>query len=305
MKLTTLIILSLLSSNLLADEAFISSVSYSGSGCQEETAITVLSPDQSAISLMFEDFLLEVGGENPMSDRKNCQVKINISVPQDKQIVITKIDYRGYAFAPNSASINLGTGYSIEVPSISFATPEFKNNMIKRGYFDDEFLFEQVISDRLLEKACGRDLTLNVKASLSAQTRGEESLASIDSLDSGIDYKISLVDCTPTIHRSSAQIRTREQLRQQALIRNRRDIARRRSLQETRTRAGVPLPCHRDPQCVAARERNRERMREQMREQMRREHSSRTISRPSRPTQPTRTRNQQRGSRRPGRRVIR
>jgi hypothetical protein len=73
-------------------------VTVNGSGCAGETAAVALSPDNTAFTVTYSDYLAQAGGgAGPVDFRKNCQLVVNVHVPQGFTYAIAEADYRGFA----------------------------------------------------------------------------------------------------------------------------------------------------------------------------------------------------------------
>lgn len=225
--------------NALGDEAFISDVQFAGSGCDQNEAVAVLSPDQHVVSLLFDNFIVEAGGENLKRNRKNCQIKLSLSAPENKRIVVEKIDYRGYAYVSTSGRMNFVSQYSFNIPSLGISSRIFKDLISKSGDVDEDLYVEQIIKDRILSRACGEDVELDIRTDLSVMVaHGEdEGYASIDSLDSGIDYHISYESCTPRISKTPRERALRRRQLESARMRNQRNLARQNERTQRRMRS--------------------------------------------------------------------
>ena len=106
---------------------------YGGTGCPDGTVSVTLSPDQKALSLLFDQYQVEVGGETGKSfDRKSCNIAIPVHVPQGLSVSILKIDFRGFNHLPASATQSLHDQSKVAVaafeglPSIESARPRRK-----------------------------------------------------------------------------------------------------------------------------------------------------------------------------------
>ena len=210
-----LLAVTLLIGQASANEVYISHVSLIGNGCSDDDTFVVLSPDEKKLSLLFENFVIDssvmgqYGGRTTVA-RKSCDMQISISVPSHKRVAIKKIDYRGYAYIPHNSSIRFMSGHSLEVPSIGYRTREFRDQIIKEGFLDNDLYLEQYVNNRLTEAACGQDVVLHVSSKLFANMHNDELFAAIDSADSGIDYHMEYEDCYPAPRRTiNRGVRTR------------------------------------------------------------------------------------------------
>jgi len=77
MKMSSLLKAALLVSTLAttivhADDISIGMPAYGGNGCPAGTASAVLSPDAKSLSLIFDQFIVEAGGGNRSLERNSC-----------------------------------------------------------------------------------------------------------------------------------------------------------------------------------------------------------------------------------------
>ncbi|GAA1899497.1 DUF4360 domain-containing protein [Streptantibioticus ferralitis] len=80
-------------------------VTVNGSGCPAGTAAVAVSPDNTAFTVTYSDYLAQVGvGSRPTDFRKNCQLGLDVHVPQGFTYAVAEADYRGYAHLANGAS---------------------------------------------------------------------------------------------------------------------------------------------------------------------------------------------------------
>lgn len=76
-----------------------------GSGCPAGTASVRVSPDNTAFTVVYGDFVAKDGGSAAPTDiRKNCQINLRINVPQGFTYAIAKAVYRGWANLAAGAS---------------------------------------------------------------------------------------------------------------------------------------------------------------------------------------------------------
>jgi hypothetical protein len=74
-------------------------ISYAGSGCNAGSVAGAISSDYSTITLLYDSFVAQAGsGIQPAEARKNCQLNLQLKLPQGWQYSVFKADYRGYAF---------------------------------------------------------------------------------------------------------------------------------------------------------------------------------------------------------------
>ncbi|QLE70702.1 DUF4360 domain-containing protein [Streptomyces rectiverticillatus] len=86
------------------DRVVIDVMAVNGSGCPAGTAAVALAPDNTAFTVTYSKYLAQVGvGAKPTDFRKNCQLGLNIHVPQGFTYAIAKADYRGFAHLESGA----------------------------------------------------------------------------------------------------------------------------------------------------------------------------------------------------------
>src|SRR5690606_1233380 len=74
---------------------------HAGTGCPIGTVAAVVSPDGGQLSILYDQFVAEVGGMTGRSiDRKNCNVAIPVHVPNGLSVSVLQVDYRGFNFLP-------------------------------------------------------------------------------------------------------------------------------------------------------------------------------------------------------------
>ncbi|MBC7421147.1 MAG: DUF4360 domain-containing protein [Bdellovibrio sp.] len=96
-----------LSVTSLAQTAAIRGVRLSGSGCSDSTATAVITPDGQTLSILFDNYSVEIGdgSKNPqaLTLQKDCHVLIDVDVPANMQFGLQQADYRGFAAIPDRA----------------------------------------------------------------------------------------------------------------------------------------------------------------------------------------------------------
>ncbi|UQI45322.1 DUF4360 domain-containing protein [Streptomyces sp. HU2014] len=87
------------------DKIVIDVVSVNGSGCPAGSANVAVSPDNQAFTVSYSSYVAQVGvGSKPTDARKNCQLSLNVHVPQGFTYAVAKADYRGFAHLEKGAT---------------------------------------------------------------------------------------------------------------------------------------------------------------------------------------------------------
>nr|WP_295900967.1 DUF4360 domain-containing protein [uncultured Bdellovibrio sp.] len=166
---------------------------YGGTGCPAGSASVTLSPDQTALSILFDNYVAEAGGARRV-DRKSCNISIPVKVPQGYSVSVFQVDYRGFNSVPRGGQSRFDAEYfwaGARGPRVSrtFVGP----------YNDVYTLTDNLIASAVVWTPCGESVNLRVNTSMMAQTnaRGEQTLATVDSADitSGVIYHLQWRRC--------------------------------------------------------------------------------------------------------------
>lgn len=168
---------------------------YGGSGCPSGTASATLSPDSKSLSIIFDEYFVEAGGDTrKRMARKNCSIAIPVHVPQGFSVSIIDVDYRGYISLPRGARAR----FSAEYFFAGQRGPRFVKSF--RGSFDDDYMISNSLGvNAIVYSKCGVDVNLRVSSSMMVRTnrKKQEVLATVDSADfsSGIVYQLQWKRC--------------------------------------------------------------------------------------------------------------
>lgn len=168
---------------------------HGGTGCPAGSASVTLSPDSKAISIIFDEFIVEAGGNSGKTvARKNCNLAIPIKVPGGFSVSIVDIDYRGYVSLPSRSEARFTAEYFFA----GQRGPVYQKRFV--GQTDEDFL----LSNRLGLQAniwspCGQSVNLRVNASMLVRTNSQraDSIAMVDSADvsAGLVYHFKYRRC--------------------------------------------------------------------------------------------------------------
>lgn len=76
-------------------EIGIDSITYGGTGCPQGTVTTILSPDASELTVLFDAFQTRVGADLSTS-KSQCEVRIGMRKPRLWSYKIESVDFRGF-----------------------------------------------------------------------------------------------------------------------------------------------------------------------------------------------------------------
>lgn len=159
-----------------------------GSGCPAGTAAVAVSPDNTAFTVTYSNYMALVGvGAKATDFRKNCQLALQVHVPSGFTYAILQADYRGYAFLEKGASGVEKANYYFQGTS-----PTTMASHAWNGPMDDNWQSTD-ISDvtSLVYAPCGEIRYFNINTELrvnagSSDTKTTTSLMSMDSTDVNI-----------------------------------------------------------------------------------------------------------------------
>ncbi|OJF93969.1 hypothetical protein AX760_20810 [Pararhizobium antarcticum] len=183
-----------MSSVAYADDISLGIPGYGGSGCPSNSVSATLSPDAKALSLLFDEYIVQAGGETGKSfDRKTCNVAIPVHVPQGRSVSVLAVDYRGFNQLPRGARSQFNVEYffaGARGPTFiqSFTGPKEKDYLISN----------KLVADALVWSPCGTDVNLRTNSSIRVNTtRGQEAMATVDTQDvkAAIVYRLQWRTC--------------------------------------------------------------------------------------------------------------
>jgi hypothetical protein len=168
---------------------------YGGNGCPAGSASVTLSPSEDALSLLFDNYIAEAGGDTRKRiDRKSCNVSIPVQVPSGYSVAVFQVDYRGYNLVPSGGRNQFDVEYfwaGARGPLVrrTFSGPQNQNFTIG----------DTLIASTLVWTPCGASVNLRVNSSMMVQTnsRMDQALGMVDSADisSGVIYHLQWRRC--------------------------------------------------------------------------------------------------------------
>jgi hypothetical protein len=179
-----------------SDQIVIDLVAMAGSGCRPGTADVAVSPDNTAFTAIYSDYLAEAGpGIATTAGRRNCQLNVLVHVPQGFTFAITKVDYRGYGLLQQGAVASQRANYYFQGMSESTYT----NHPVAAPLDDNWFVSDEVPIASVVWHPCGelRNLNINTELRVSKGTSTQASFLTMDSVDGSISttYHFSWQRC--------------------------------------------------------------------------------------------------------------
>lgn len=168
---------------------------YGGTGCPAGTASVTVSPDESAVSILFDQFISEAGRTTGRRiDRKSCNLTVPVQVPQGYSVAVFQVDYRGFNAVPRGG-VNR---FSAEYFWAGARGPRI--DRVFSGPVNDNFtVTDDLIASTLVWTPCGASVNLRINASMMAQANSamDQTIGAVDSADisSGLIYHIQWRRC--------------------------------------------------------------------------------------------------------------
>jgi len=189
------VIISVLTLQSYAGGLHLGQPAYGGSGCPAGSASVTLSPDETAVSILFDSYITEAGyTTNKSIDRKSCNISIPVQVPQGYSVSIFQVDYRGFNSVPSGAT----TRFEAEYFWAGSRGPRISRTFY--GPVTDNFtLTDELIATTLVWAPCGASVNLRANTSMMARTNSnfDQTMGVVDSADvsSGLIYHIKWRRC--------------------------------------------------------------------------------------------------------------
>ncbi|KAJ3397785.1 hypothetical protein HDU92_002457 [Lobulomyces angularis] len=162
----------------------VNTISYAGSGCPAGTVSENLNSDATAFTLLFDSYVASKGPSVPITEnRKNCQLNINLNIPQGWQYSVGTVDYRGF--------MQLDAGVTAQQQALYYFQGELVQQRITTTFSDknngdytirDAFPLETTIWSSCTAKA---NVNINTQIRLSGPN-DKQGLITIDSVDAKV-----------------------------------------------------------------------------------------------------------------------
>ena len=172
---------------------------YGGTGCPMGSAAIALSPDQQALSILFDQYVVEAGGSRAFN-RKNCNIAIPVHVPQGYSVSVIAIDYRGFTGLPSGGRAQLSVNYFLTSSGNPNPGPGVRTSKTFYGPLSSDYIKSDSLGlEAIVWSGCGADAILRANTTLlvNSNHRRDQAMATVDSADvsSGIIYHLRWKSC--------------------------------------------------------------------------------------------------------------
>ncbi|MGY5124673.1 DUF4360 domain-containing protein [Streptomyces nigrescens] len=169
-----------------------------GSGCRPGSAAVAIAPDNTAFTVTYSEYLAQAGsGSKPTDSRKNCQIALNVHVPQGFTYAIARADYRGYAsLAPGAKGLETA-GYYFQGQQQTTR----KSHSFTGPYDSNWQTSDEADIDALVYAPCGEERYFNINTEMRVDAKSADpkstSYMAMDSTDGSINtlYHFAWKEC--------------------------------------------------------------------------------------------------------------
>src|SRR3990167_5703341 len=209
-QLVLLVTIVMFSGNLMSETPPIGSVritdvSYSGAACPQNSVSHMISPDGAALTLLFDDYLVEVASDRRgAAATKSCEILLTLQSPPGWEFGIFGVDIRGYAgFDPSTTGwqwavywLN-GRGLSGVVNDCQGQYGNYVACKQFYGPFDDNYIHSNTLSlDKIPLSSCLKTqhrIKIRTGAVVQTTEAGQRAaLLTVDSMDGELRERYNL-----------------------------------------------------------------------------------------------------------------
>jgi hypothetical protein len=145
---------------------------YNGSGCPTGSTFSIPNSDNTAITITFSQFEATAGpGIAINQGRKNCQISLQLHVPQGFSFAIVDVDYRGFYQLDSKVKAYHDASYYFQGQLAQAAASSVLSGPVSGAnyIFRDEFNLTPTIYS-----PCGEDTVLNINSAVRVDISGNK-----------------------------------------------------------------------------------------------------------------------------------
>lgn len=187
--------------------AVVTDISFSGSGCPAGSAVSDLSDDGQALTVLFDSFVISKDGASAHSKlSKACELKIVVDAPRGWTLAPIRVDFRGYSSLERSlngfqvADVAVGNVFTVDSMPL---TRVGRSDMV--GPIDKDYLYSKVLQPAHYpwSDQCGGRQVVKVRASAGISWEGRNNMANglmtVDTIDGAVisEYRLAWKRCQP------------------------------------------------------------------------------------------------------------
>lgn len=160
-----------------------------GDGCPAGTVRAAMTPDQSTVSILFDNFLTEIQATpSTVQTKKLCMITLGIKFPGQFRVAIVGSDVRGFVHVPAGATSTI----SVNHYSIYSLTKKMNFTQTFNGPVEQNVEINSRFADEPLWSQCGTQfrgsqifpfMTIAMEITSASQNPEDNLLAAIDAMD--------------------------------------------------------------------------------------------------------------------------
>ena len=169
---------------------------YGGNGCPAGSASVTVTPDGSTMSVLFDSFAAEAGNTTGRRiDRKSCNLRVPIRVPNGYSVALIGVDYRGFNAVPgNGAYTELRNEYFYAGSRGPVFTRRFQGSQA-----DSYTVTNNLIASSLIWSECSKEVIFSINSAATAMSNAQmqQTMMTVDSIDisAGMLYHFQFRRC--------------------------------------------------------------------------------------------------------------
>ncbi|WP_043726517.1 DUF4360 domain-containing protein [Kutzneria sp. 744] len=156
----------------------------SGSGCLATTTAVAISPDNTAFTVTYSNFVVQGHGQ---AAHKNCTLTLRVNHPDGVTYGVDETDYRGFAHLDTGAR-------GVEAATYHFTgLPTRRSSQTFAGPMDDDWqVSDQPDAGSVVHGPCNDKRPLTITADLQLNGTSAASFMSMDSTDASVSARFHL-----------------------------------------------------------------------------------------------------------------
>jgi len=168
----------------------ISSVSFSGNGCPQNSVSTSISTDKTVVTFGFDSFQTYIGPGTSVSDHtKNCQLHLNLLYPSGFTFAVVDATYHGYAQLDSGVSGTFLSTYYFSQDASATATTQ--TTITGGGVWANGQVYtkdDQVPTASFIWSPCGANGILNVNNRIALSSSSSSASGEVTDDDATISF---------------------------------------------------------------------------------------------------------------------
>jgi len=173
------------------NEVYVENITYGGTGCPQGSVSQSLSDDRTTFTLIFDSYIASVGPGVLLSEsRKNCQLNVNLHIPQGWQYSIASADYRGYVELDKGVTALQESTYYFQGDTNQVSSPANFAGPVDKDYL----VHVEIPFTSVVWSSCDVVRPINANTQVRISTIGNpkgSGMMTTDSIDGKIEHKLS------------------------------------------------------------------------------------------------------------------